>query len=835
MNKKPPLTPPKGENKGKLKWLEKPRCGHLNKTVMIKLFLKTAIYRLRKDAFHSFLNIGGLALGLVAFLYIATYTFHEISYDSFHSKAERIYRCVAHIKLGETALEIPRSETPLAPTAKNDLPEIEEAIRLYPLTEITAYYKDKKFVESEICYSDVELFDVFDFKLLEGNPKTALGEPNSIVLGKEVVLKYFGDENPVGKSILLTTEKVPYVVTGILDEIPENSSLQSNIYASFSTLPESKRIDNWGAFNNVYTYIVTKKGTNIEEFEAKFDATIRKYEDGMIQKEMGISLAEFESQGNFFIHKLQPLKDIHLNSTYSEDLSTYGNKRFLIIFGITGLIILIIACFNFVNLTTSRASLRAKEIGVKKIIGSTHKSIIIQVLIEIFLHILIALVISIIILLLILPYLNNFSEVVIKPEFLLNPLTLLTIIFIPLIITIFAGSYPAFIITAYKPVDVIKRKFKEGNSKSLTRGGLVTMQFVVFISLVFCTLIIRRQINYLHQHNPGFEKENVLVVENMGYLDKTRTSFKMEMLKNPSVLSASYSSLVPSVDDDFGNIFSEKGSDKTHSLNRMNVDGDFQKTLKVQLKDGRFFSDNAASEKDNAIINEEAARLLGWSDCNEKYIYDYNYDQDFKVIGIMKNFHMKSLRDKSKPLIIKYRETSRFLSLKVQSGNLPQLIKSIESQWESFNNETPFEYFFLDQSFNAQYKTEERLSKVVSIFTVFAILIACIGLLGLVSYIASQKQKEIGIRKVNGAKISEILTLLNKDFVKWVAIAFVIAIPVAYYSMNKWLEGFAYKTTLSWWIFALAGLLALGIALLTVSWQSWQAATKNPVEALRNE
>lgn len=802
---------------------------------MIKSFLKTAIYRLRKDMFHSFLNIGGLALGLVAFLYIATYTFYEISYDSFHTKADRIYRCVVHLKFGETVLDIPRSETPLAAAAKNDFPEIEEAIRLYPLTEIITHYKDKKYVESEICYADVELFDVFDFKLLEGNPKTALRESNTIVLGKEVALKYFGDENPMGKSILLTTNKVPYVVTGILDEIPENSSLQSNIYASFCTLPESKRIDNWGSFNNVYTYIVTKKGINIEEFEAKFDASIRKYEDAMIQKEMGISLAEFESQGNVFIHKLQPLKDIHLNSTYSENLSTYGNKRFLIIFGITGLLILIIACFNFVNLTTSRASLRAKEIGVKKIFGSSRKSLILQILIEIFLHSLIALIISIVILLLILPFLNNFSEIVIKPEFLLNPLTLLTIIFIPLVITLFAGGYPAFLITAFKPIDVIKKKFKEGNSKSLTRGGLVTIQFVVFISLVFCTLIIRQQINYMHKQNPGFEKKNVLVIENMGYLKNDRNSFKMEILKNPSVLSASYSSLVPSVEDNSGNIFCEKGSDKTHSLNIMNVDSDFQKTLKVQLKIGSFFTDNEASEKNNAIINEEAARLLGWSDCNEKYIYDYNYKKDFKVIGIMKDFHMKSLREKSRPLIIKYRNTSRYLSLNIQSGNVPQLIKSIESQWESFNKEAPFEYFFLDQSFNAQYKSEDRLAKVIGVFTIFAIMIACMGLLGLVSYAATQKQKEIGIRKVNGAKVSEILSMLNKDFIKWVGIAFILAAPISYYAMNEWLKGFAYKTTLSWWIFALSGLIALGIALLTVSWQSWRAATRNPVEALRYE
>lgn len=802
---------------------------------MIKLFFKTAIYRLRNNKVHSFLNIGGLALGLVAFLYIITFTFHEFSYDSFHSKADRIYRCVAHIKISETALDIPRSETPLAAAAKNDFPEIEEAIRLSPLTEITTQYKDKKFVESEICYADVELFEVFDFKLLEGDPKTALKESNTIVFGKEVAHKYFGDENPMGKTILLTTNKVPYVVTGILDEIPGNSSLTSNIYASFCTLAESKRVDNWGAFNNVYTYVVVGEGVDIKEFEPKFDASLRKYEDAMLQKVAGLSLSEFESQGNFFIHKLQPLKDIHLNSTYSENLSTYGNKQFLIIFGITGLLILFIAGFNFVNLTTSRAPLRAKETGMKKILGSTRNAIILQILIEIFIHVIIALVISIITLLLILPYLNNFSEIEIKPEFFLNPFALLTIIFTPLIITILAGIYPAFLITAYKPVDVVKRKFSQGNSKSLTRSAIVTLQFVVFITLVFSTIIIRRQIDYMQKQNPGFDKENVLVIENMGYLKNNRNSFKLEILRNPSVLSASYSSIVPSVEDNAGNIFKAKGSDKNHSLNRMNVDSDFQKTLNVQLKEGRFFTDNEASEKNNAIINEEAARLLGWSDCNEKYLYDYNYEQEFKVIGIMKDFHMRSLRDKSKPLILKYRNSSRYLSLKIQTNDLPALISSIKSQWENFNKEIPFEYFFLEKSFNAQYKSEERLAKVIGLFTILAILISCFGLWGLVSFLAIQKTKEIGIRKVNGARISEILVMLNKDFIKWVGIAFILAVAVSFYSMNKWLEGFAYKTTLCWWIFAIAGLMAFSISLLTVSWQSWKAARRNPIVALRYE
>jgi putative ABC transport system permease protein len=802
---------------------------------MFKLFLKTAIRNLLKDKFHSFLNITGLALGLVAFLYIATFTFHEISFDNFHSKANRIYRCVAFIKLGETAMNIPRSESPLAAAMKNDLPAVEASVRLYPNYNVNTLCNEKKFTEKEIWYADANVFEVFDFKLLEGDPKTALSSPNTILLTKYAAQKYFGNESPMGKSIFLGSDKDNYVVTGILDKVPDNSHLQFEMLASFSTLPISRKADEWGNFNNTSTYVVIKEGTNFKEFEKEFDISLRKYEEPVVQKYVGVSLTELESRGGFLKHKLQPLRDIHLNSTFSDETQTYGNLRFLIVLGITGILILIIACFNFVNLSTSRASLRAKEIGVKKIMGSTQKAIIYQILTESFLHCLIALIISVLFLLITLPLLNYYSETIIKPEFFLNPLTLITIVTIPLIIALLAGSYPAFYIAAFNPVEIVKGKNTAVNSKSLTRGALVTLQFVVFIVLVFCTIIIHKQINFLRQQNPGFAKENVLVVKSTFYLGSNRNSFKTELLKNPSVLSASYSSILPSTGGENSNPFSAKGSDKSFIMNHMEADNDFQKTLKVQLIDGRFFADNVNLESKNAIINEEAANLLGWSDCNEKYIHDNADGNDFKVIGIMKSFHIKSLREKTFPLVLKYNTSSDYLSLRLEPGNLSQVIKTVKRQWENFRSDEPFEYFFLDQAFDAQYKSEERLAKIIGLSTSIAILIACFGLFGLVSFAATQKRKEIGVRKVNGARVSEILAMLNKDFVKWVVIAFVIATPVAWYAMHKWLENFAYRTSLSWWIFALAGVMALGIALLTVSWQSWKAATRNPVEALRYE
>lgn len=805
---------------------------------MFKLFFKTAIRNLLKDKIHSFLNIAGLALGLSAFLYIATYIFHETSYDSFHSKADRIYRSVADLKLGEEVTIWTGSEIALAEAAKNDLPEVEASVRVYFLHNITVRYQEKKIVEPSILYADANLFDVFDFQLLEGNAEKVLSQPFSILLTKKTALKYFDNENPIGKSIALGDNKDNYVVTGILEELPKNSHLQFDMLASFSSLPISKTTgqDAWGYFaENLYTYIVTKKGTDINSFKQKYDAFGMKYWEPNILQATGKSVEEFEAQGNFQHHKLQPLKDIHLNAKYAGGLPTSGNAQLLIILGITGLLILIIACFNFINLSTARASLRAKEIGVKKMMGSSRQLIILQILAETFLHCLIALAFALFFVNLSLPLLNSYSEIVIEPDFFLNPLALLTIIAIPLIVTLLAGGYPAFYITRFKIEEVIRGKFNVGKSKNRTRGSLVAFQFVVFIVLVFSTIVIRKQIYFLQHQNPGFNKENVLVVKNAFRLGNDSAPFKNKLLKNSFILSASYSSTVPSVPVNSDNSYSRKGSEEPILMSPMRADFDFQKTFKVEMKEGRYFSDVFQTESQNVIINEEAARRFGISDCNDKYIHaNYNERTDLKVIGIMKNFHLSSLRERPVPIVLTLASNGNYISIRLQPGEIPQVLETVKDQWENFNEE-PFEYFFLDKAFDAQYKSENRLSKVIGLFTVIAIMIACFGLFGLVSYTATRKRKEIGIRKINGAKVSDILTMLNRDFVIWVAIAFVIAVPIAYYAMNKWLENFAYKTELNWWIIALAGVSALAITLITVSWQSYKAASRNPVEALRYE
>jgi len=801
---------------------------------MIKLFFKTTIRYILKNKLYSFLNIFGLTLGLAAFIYIAAYVSYETNFDQFHANANRIYRCVTFAKMGETLECIPRSEYPLADALKSEIPEIQTATRLFAENNIYTRYKDNKFIEKRIYYADPNLFDVFDFKLIEGDKSTALANPNTILLTKKAVQKYFGNENPIGKSITLLNNQ-SFQVTGVLENIPGNSHLQFDLMASSLTLPERNRVD-WGSFNNAYTYILAREGVPQKVIEHKFGACLQKYEEQVITKYITPSVKEFEKNGNYFKHKLQPLSDIHLNSSFAEESSTYGNLRFLVILGITGILILIIACSNFINLSTATASKRAKEIGVKKIIGSMRREIFLQVMAEIFVYCLIALILAMVVLAIALPVLNKFSGIIMTFDYFFNKTGLLLIIFMPIVVTVLAGIYPSIFINRFKLTETVKGKLNHLNQKPWLRGSLVAVQFVIFIVLIFSTITINKQITMMRHQNPGFSKENVLVIKNMFYLGDQMSSFKDEIVNAPSVIAASFSSTIPSMDDFAGNAFRQKGQKEKYLMDRMQVDADFLKTLDAKMVDGRFFSSNLKSEGNAAIVNEQAAKLLGWSDSNDKIITILDGGEyDYQVIGIVKDFHMKSLRENARPLVLRVSDNSNYLAIRIQPGNIPQMLDHVKSQWGKFNNDAPFEYFFLDQSFDAQYKSEDRLSKIIGLFTLVAITIACLGLFGLVSYTATQKTKEIGIRKVNGARVSEVLVMLNKDFVKWVVIAFVIATPIAFYAMHKWLENFAYKTSLSWWIFALAGLLALGIALLTVSWQSWRAASRNPVEALRYE
>ena len=805
---------------------------------MIKQYLKLIIRNIGKDIYQSGINIVGLALGFAAIIFITVYIYQESSFDTFNSKADRIYRVVTDVKMGETEESLTNSENPMAVAAKNDLPEVEEATRLYFNKNQVLKAGDTKIIEQKLWYADENVFDVFDFELLEGDKKTVLAQPNSIVVTKDFGRKYLGNVPLLGKTIDVGTSGTSYTITGILKDIPRNSHFQFKALASYNSLPVFKRIGafDWGNFRDLYTYILLKKNTDINTFAAKFDELPVRYYATMMKANMGITMAEFEKQGNYVRHRLQPLKEIHLDKTYVDDIFLYGNKQMLYILGAIGMLIMVVACLNFINLATARASLKAKETGMKKVLGSSRSAIIFQVLTETFIQCLLALTLSVIVLLIVLPLLNFLTGLSFSfADFIKRPVILI-FISLPFFIALLAGLFPAMVISKYKPMKVIKDKVGDMGSYSLVRNVLVSLQFVIFIVLIVGTITIGKQLYYLRSHNAGFNKENVLVIENSDQLGVSSAVLKKEITEYPQVVDACLASDLPSKFGGASNPFSKPNDDRRIFLSRIYVDADFLKTLKIKLTDGRFFTNKINEERGNAVINKKAAEMLGWTDCNNKIIYDYNDGgKNFNVIGIVEDFHLGSLKFEQSPIIIRITDKAQFMAVRIRPGSARSVVELARSKWNELNTILPFEYFFLDNSFNAQYKSEERLSKLVSLFSCVSAIIACLGLLGLVSFASLRRRKEIGIRKVNGANVPEILTMLNKDFVKWVAVAFVIAVPIAYFTMHKWLENFAYKTTLSWWIFALAGVLALGIAMLTVSWQSWRAATRNPVEALRYE
>ncbi|XOV91756.1 MAG: ABC transporter permease [Bacteroidota bacterium] len=804
---------------------------------MIKFLVKNSIRSIFKDKYQFLLNFIGLALGFAAYLFITAYFLQEKSFDQFHTKSERLFRIVASVKMGDTGNNISNSEVPITHALKTEVPEVEDATRLYFNNNVGVKVGENKYVERRFWYADANVFQLFDFELKKGDKREALIQPNTIVITTWFAKKYFGDTDPIGKTIELNNSGELYEVTGILQDLPANSHLQFDMLASFSSIDFSSdySIDQWGNFRDLYSYILLKENVDLPKVNKKLQEIVIKYYTPKMES-IGMSYSDFIEGGNYVNHNLQPLNEIHLDPTYTDEAIVHGNKQLLFALGLTGLLIIIIACFNFINLSTARATLRAKEIGIKKIIGSGKKRIVGQLLLETFLQCVFALIASLVLLLLTQPLFNYYTGLNIQLSQFLSGLGLISILGIFLFVVGSSGLFPSIVISRFNPAEIIKGKILNWNTNAGQRNVLVTFQFIIFIIMVCSTIIVKKQISYLHHQNPGFHKENVLIIENTDKLGQSSQTFKQELAKNPDVISTAYSTSVPSQFNDASNPFSKTDKENQIFLDRLECDADFLSTLDIKLLDGRNFTPGTNNESKNALINQSAAKAFGWSDVNDKVIFDYNDGGEyFNVIGIVEDFHITSLRERIEPMIIRYQKGGEFLSIRIRPESATSIVNATKDLWDNLNEEAPFEYSFLDASFDNQYKQETLFGKLVSLFSMMSVSIACLGLLGLISFTLSRKQKEIGVRKVNGAKVSEILANLNKDFVRWIVISFIIATPLAWYIAHKWLENFAYKTELSWWVFALAGLLALAIALLTVSWQSWKAATRNPVEALRYE
>jgi len=785
-----------------------------------------------RNKFYSMINIVGLAIGITACILIMLYVQSELSYDRFHEKADRIFRVNLRGVFNGDELNHPIMPPPLARAMQNEIPEVEEAVRLIDQQPVIRY-NNNVFNEKKWFFVDPNFFKIFSASFINGNPENALSEPHSVVLTESTARRYFGDDNPLGRSI--TWEKDgDYQVTGVIKDYPENSHIKPDFLASMKGLDVDKNL-NW-IQNMVYTYILVEEGYSKKDLDIKLEGLVEKYVGPAVMEAMGVAFEKLKSQGLKYEWYAQPLVEIHFDREVAQigGGEPLGNKSYMLIFSIIAIFILVIACINYMNMSTARSANRAKEVGIKKTFGSNRNSLIFQFLSESVLVTLFALVLALVLIKLLLPGFNNLIDKQLVFNYFSNFKTIPLIIAFGIAIGIIAGSYPAFFLASFKPVRVLKGIHKSEGGNAGLRSSLVIFQLIVSIALFSGSFFIAKQLSFLQNKDLGFNKENLLIINKANYLGTQLTSFKNELLAQPGILEVTNSSSIPGRFN-ASNSYFHHSVDDTRGINTFWSDGDFIKTYQIELTEGRFFEEGNQIDDKSIVLNETAIKQLNIEDPIGKKIYSGTKTEEnsLNIIGVIKDFHSQSLHEKISPFVL-INGSGEYLSIRV-TGDIQQNLRIIEQTWDEFAKGQILDYVFFDEDFGRLYNAEVVTRKIVSIFSALAIIIAFLGLLALAAFVAEQRTKEIGIRKVNGAKIGEILLSLNRNFMKWVAIAFIIATPIAYYTMHNWLENFAYKTMLSWWVFTLAGLVALFVTTLTVTWISWKAATRNPVEALRYE
>ena len=806
---------------------------------MIRNYIKTAYRTLIKNKGFTAINVLGLSVGLAACLLIIFYVVDELSYDRYNTKAGRIYRINEDLKLGNNSVLYAVCMPPLAKTLKSDFPEVEDAVRIKNAGTFHIKKNNETIIENRIAFADPSIFNVFTLPMISGVPAMALIEPNSVVLTESSAKKYFNSTDVVGKTLKVDDNKL-LNITGVIKDIPTQSHFNFDFFISMSTFPDSKS-DKW-LRSDYNTYILFKKGTDPQKFEAKFPAFLVKYSSGEMQSDLHMSVDAFEKNGNFFRLNLTPLTDIHLHSARIGELGPNGTMQYIYIFSAIALFILVIACINFMNLSTASYSGRAREVGVRKVLGSPRKYLVFQFLTESVLVTLVSTIIAFTVALLLLPAFDQLSG----KTLIINTQTLTWLLplsfFIVILVGCIAGSYPAFFLSSFRPVNVLKGSLATGFKGSKLRSVLVVFQFFISIVLITGTLVVHSQLNFIRNKDLGYNRNQVLVIKQTYELGDQAKIFKQQVKQLPGVINATLTGFTPTSMSRTMHIFYKDASleqSKAIFPQQWSVDEDYISTLGMKLTAGRNFSRQMSTDSTGLIINESAAKFLELKDPLNKTLLS-NEDgkrehvKPFHIIGVVKDFNFESMHQSIAPMILILNNDNGNLSIKVSTTNLPALISAIKTKWEGL---TPvhFEYSFMDQDFDAIYRAEQRIGTIFMIFTILAILIACLGLFGLAAYAAEQRTKEIGIRKILGASVSAIVGTLSKDFIKLVFIAVAVATPVAWWAMNKWLQDFAYRINIQWWMLAIAGLAAVLIAVITISFQSIKAAIANPVKSLRSE
>ena len=794
-------------------------------TLMIKNYLKIALRNNKRRKIYSFINILGLAVGMATATLILLWVQDELSYDRFHEKASQTYRICSRIKLGDTLIDQTQTPAILPITLKNDFPEIEQTVRFGFPANTTGQYRDKIFMENGILPADSTFFDVFSFKLLMGDEKSALIEPKTLVITESTAERYFDNEDPIGKVITLADE-YELTVTGVIENIPRNSHFHFDMLLSMATLPHSFNT-NWIG-NDFRAYIVIREGFPVDRFEAKLPDLVDKY---ILKGD-----TSWTAKGNSLEYYLQPLTDIHLKSDIISEFEPNGNVIYVYVFSIIALFILLIACMNFTNLSTAKSINRAKEIAVRKAIGSTRRQLIVQFLCESLLLSFIALLVALFIVRLTLPFFNKLVGKQLH-LFLFNDVhSIPLLVSLAVIVGLTAGGYPAFHLSSLTPILSIRGKSREGKENSRLRNILVVLQFSITIVLFIGTFVVGKQLEFFHNTRLGFDKNQVVVIKNATSLGSQNEVFKETLLTNPGIHSVAGSYSL--VGGHFVNGSFKPENAESVLLNFGLCDPEFIEVLQLEMIEGRFFSRDFSTDSTAIIINEKAQKLLNWDEPIGKTLTAL--DNTFIVIGVVKDFHYESLHQKVKPMALLNLSLNlpwpeNYVCVRTDTSQISQTLNSIENHWQTFAKGKPFEFSFLDEHYGKLYTNEKQTGMIFMIFSLLAVIIASIGLGGLAAYSAEQKSKEIGIRKVCGACVSNIILLLYRKFIPWIVFANLVAWPTAYFIMSKWLHNFAYRITISFWPFVISAVLSLIIAVVSVSYQSIKAALANPIDIIKYE
>lgn len=797
---------------------------------MFSNYLKMAFRIIKKYKGYSFINLSGLAIGMACCILILLFVQDELSYDKYHEKADQIYRLRIDGEVGGSLSRFALAPFAAPPVFTEEIPEIEDYVRIVRIGRQQAIiYQEQSFEERGLFLADESFFKIFTHRFIAGNPETALNEPGSVVITEDTAKRLFGNEDPIGKVLTFAPVKEIHV-TGVIKNVPKNSHFEFNYIISFKSLSEQQMrgLSQWLSIQG-WAYLQLREGTLPDAVQAKFVDIVEK-NTGQQAKQFGIVMTYF----------LQKMTDIHLKSQLRGEINPNGNIIYVYVFSAIAIFILFIACIYFMNLSTARSANRAREVGMRKMFGAYKKNLVGQFLAESILLALLGLVLAVILAILALPVFNNFAGKELSADYMVNPGMLAGMLGLIIFVGLLAGSYPAFFLSGFQPISVLRGVLSKGSKSSLLRKALVVFQFFTSITLITVTWIVLDQIDYMKQKDLGFNKDQVMValVQSQS-TSKNYKAIKTEFLQYPNIRHVSFSAGVPGRSGELRVMIPEGSSEsETHAINIIRCDFDFFDTFELELISGRKFSlDFSTDIKEAYIINETAAKKFGWMENAVGKKLAFAEGRPGKIIGVVKDFHFRALQQEIEPLALMIDEqTLAFASFKINPLNVSETLAYIKNKWQGYEPEREFDFFFMDDEFAAQYEAEEKLSAILSFFALLAIFIACLGLFGLASFTAEQRTKEIGIRKILGASVNNIVFHLSKEFIKWVLVANITAWPIAYYVMNNhWLKNFPYRISPQVLTFILAGVISIIIALLTVSFQVIRAAISNPIDSLRYE